>query len=108
MKKICTIKENTWLAKAAAKKMRAKHLAIVFNKTIHLYGITRLQFIADKELMCHELTHVLQYQRHGIFVFLVRYIWEWLHVGYYNISFEKEARANESNIEMLNKFEFRA
>ncbi len=99
------IKENTWFAKLAAKKMKANQVAIVFNKTIHLYNTPKKEFLEDTRWLCHELMHVKQYQREGIGLFIIKYLWQWIKVGYYNISFEKEARENEYNVDLKNEFD---
>lgn len=99
------IKEDSWFAALAAKKMKAKQLAIVYNKTIHLYQTTTTDFMADTRWLCHELQHVKQYQKEGSFIFLCKYIWYWMQVGYYNIPYEKDARDNELNLELLKEFE---
>jgi hypothetical protein len=99
------IKENTWFAKIAAKKMSANQLAIVFNNTIHLHNTPKKEFLEDTRWLCHELIHIKQYQREGIFKFLVKYVWQWMQVGYYNISFEKEARENENNVSLISEFD---
>lgn len=97
------IKENSWVAKLAAAKMKAAKLAIVFGNTIYLHNTTRSEFMADKEWVCHELKHVEQYKQHGFAGFLVKYLLEWLKNGYYNNLFEKEARENESNPKLFEK-----
>ena len=89
------IKENSRLAKLAAWKMNAQNVALVIGKTIHLHNVTAAQFLAHNAWVKHELKHVEQYARLGKVRFLSQYFWEWLRKGYYNISFEVEARAAE-------------
>ena len=72
------IKENSWLAKIAAKKLRSKSVAMVLGKTIHLHNTTKEQF-----------------KDHGYLIFTVKYLWESLRKGYYNNKYEKEAREAE-------------
>jgi hypothetical protein len=36
------IKENSWVAKLAAKKMHADKVAIVFGNTIHLHNTSKM------------------------------------------------------------------
>ena len=98
------IKENSWFAIAAAKKMKAQHLAIVYNRTIHLFNTPKQLFLNDVAWVCHELQHVKQYQQQGSFIFLIKYIWYWARVGYYNIPYEIEARANENNLKLLDEY----
>lgn len=90
------IKENSFIARIAAWKMHARGLAIVFGRTIHLYNITRDQFLANKRLVKHELCHVEQYRRYGFIRFIVLYLWESMRKGYYNNKYEVEARKAES------------
>jgi hypothetical protein len=94
---ICTIKENAWVAKLAARNMRSRNIAIVFGSTINLYGVSREAFLADTGWVRHEVCHVRQYRHHGFAWFLLQYVWQWLRVGYYDISFEKEARLAEND-----------
>jgi hypothetical protein len=91
-----TIKENSLLAKIAAKKLRSTNVAMVLGKTIHLYGITKTEFLQDDKWLKHELCHIKQFKEHGYFIFVVKYLWESLRKGYYNNKFEVEARAAEN------------
>jgi hypothetical protein len=98
------IKEKSWLAKIAAKKLGSKQVAIVFNKTIHLHNTTKQEFLCDKRWLCHELTHIKQYADNGIVGFIVKYLWESIRHGYHNNKFEKEARVGEANTNLLEQF----
>ena len=100
------IRENSWVAKMAAAKLRSAKVAIVFGKTIHLYNTSRQEFLNDKKWVCHELKHVQQYQQHGFVGFLGKYLIESIRKGYYNNRFENEARQNETNMELLKNIEF--
>ena len=91
------IKENSWLAKLAAKKLNADSIAMVLGKTIHLYGSTKENFLADERWVNHELCHVNQFAAHGNIMFTIKYLWESLRVGYYNNKFEVEAREAEGD-----------
>ena len=93
------IKENSWLAKLAAKKMKANSIAMVLGKTIHLWGTTKENFLADERWLKHELCHIKQYQKNGTALFLIKYLWESLRVGYYNNKFEVEAREAEGGLD---------
>lgn len=42
-------------------------------------------------LLAHECVHSAQYERHGIFGFLCRYLYQCVRVGYANAAFEREA-----------------
>jgi hypothetical protein len=96
------IKENSWVAKIAAVKLRSAKVAIVIGKTIHLHNTSKNEFVSDREWFCHELKHVEQYQRHGTTVFLALYLVEWIRKGYYNNRFEVEARKNEKDLALMN------
>lgn len=89
------IKENSWVAKLAAGKMRSENVAIVFGNTIHLHGVSRTYFLSRDNWVKHELKHVEQYKRYGYWTFLFKYLAEWVRKGYYNNKFEAEARAAE-------------
>lgn len=79
---------------------------MVFGHTIHLYGVSRLQFLQDREWVCHELAHVAQYRRYGKAGFLCRYLFESVRYGYQRNRFEEEARKNENNEALLHQVEF--
>ncbi len=96
-KPIYYIKENSWIAYLATKKMKADTVALVLGKTIHLYGCSKSYFLADASWVRHELCHIKQFAAHGYFLFLCKYLWEWAKVGYYNNKYEVEARAAENN-----------
>ena len=89
------IKENSWLAKIAAKKLRSKNVAMVLGKTIHLHNTTKEQFLQNERWVKHELCHVEQFKDNGYIIFIVKYLWESLQKGYYNNKYEKEAREAE-------------
>jgi hypothetical protein len=89
------IKENSWLAKIAAKKLKANAVAMVLGKTIHLHNTTKANFLSDERWFKHELCHIKQFKQHGYFLFVVKYLWESLRKGYYNNRFEIEAREAE-------------
>lgn len=90
------IKENSWLAKLAAKKLSSNAVAMVLGKTIHLHNTTKAEFLKDERWVKHELCHIKQFKQYGYFNFVVRYLSESLRKGYYNNRFEVEARAAET------------
>ena len=94
-KSLCYIKENSLLAKLAAKKLHTSSVAMVLGKTIHLYGSTKENFIADERWLRHELCHIKQFDTYGYLPFVIKYLWESLRVGYYNNKYEVEARKAE-------------
>jgi hypothetical protein len=89
------IKENSWLAKIAAKKLKANAVAMVLGKTIHLHNTSKAIFLNDERWLKHELCHIKQFKEQGYFLFIVKYLWESLRKGYYNNRFEVEARNAE-------------
>lgn len=100
------IKENSWVAKLAAARMKADKVAIVFGHTVHLHNTSREEFLCDGRWVCHELKHVEQYRRNGFTGFLVKYLAEWMKKGYYNNRFEVEARESEEDEELMKGIEF--
>jgi hypothetical protein len=92
------IKENSWLARLAAAKLKSNSVALVMGKTIHLHGVDRHQFLQNPAWVRHELKHVEQYQRLGKMNFLAQYLAEWIRHGYHNNRFEIEAREAEDEI----------
>lgn len=90
------IKENSWLARMAAKKMKATAIAMVLGATIHLYGTTKANFLDDSKWLKHEICHINQFKKHGYFIFIIKYILEWVLVGYYHNKYEIEARQAEN------------
>lgn len=95
MAMIVRIKENSWLAALAAKKLRSRKLAMVLGKTIYLFNTTREEFLRNERWVCHELAHVRQYHQYGFFRFLFLYLVESLRNGYRNNRFELEAKGRE-------------
>ena len=91
-----SIKENSWLAKMAALKLKSHSVAMVLGKTIHLHNVSKENFLKDERWLKHELCHIRQFKQHGYFLFIAKYLWESLRKGYYNNRFEAEARAAEN------------
>jgi hypothetical protein len=98
---ICHIKPNSFLARFAAWRMNSPQMAMVIGKTIHLYGVSRDEFLMDPFWVRHEICHVMQYQQLGLIPFLWRYLWECKKVGYYHNRFEVAARAAENNAAIM-------
>ena len=90
------IRENSWIAKLAARKLRSKSVAIVIGKTIHLYNISKEDFLKDKRWVKHEICHINQFKKYGLLSFIIMYLWEILMQGYYNNKYEVEARNAEN------------
>ncbi len=66
---------------------RRPYAAMAFGSRI----LAREGVTLTKGLIAHELVHVEQYERLGMFMFLVTWVWEYLRKGYDNISLEKDA-----------------
>lgn len=90
------IKENSWLAKIAAAKLRSSSVAIVMGNTIHLYNITQKDFLQDSCWLKHELCHIRQFNQNGFALFIIKYLWLSIKHGYYNNPFEVAARKAEN------------
>ncbi len=101
------IKENSWLAKIAAKKMKAHSIAMVVGNTIHLHNTTQKDFLSNRQWLRHEIAHVKQYQRVGIIPFLFSYLLESFNKGYLNNKFEVEARQMERDLRILDGVEIK-
>ena len=89
------IKENSFLARIAAKKLRKDNVALVLGKTIHLWNTTSTEFLQNEKWVKHEICHVKQYQQYGIAGFIIRYLWESIKKGYQQNKYEIEAREAE-------------
>ena len=92
-----SIKENSWIAKLAALKLKTKRVAIVIGKTIHLYNTSEQEFLKDERWVKHELCHIKQFQQIGFIPFIAKYLWESIKRGYYNNKYEVEAREAEGS-----------
>lgn len=86
------IKEGSWLAALASAMLVSKRMAIVLGRTIHLFNVTREDFISNKKWLKHELCHIEQYRRYGTCRFVFMYLGETLKKGYRQNKFEVEAR----------------
>ncbi len=92
------IKENSWIAKLAAKKLQSNNVAIVIGKTIHLYQVSKEDFMKDSRWVKHEKCHIGQFKEYGFFTFIFKYVYESMKHGYYNNKYEVEARNAEEAI----------
>ncbi|MDQ6845016.1 MAG: DUF4157 domain-containing protein [Bacteroidota bacterium] len=91
------IRENSWIAKLAAKKLRSYSVAIVLGETIHLYNVSRPQFLSDEKWVKHEICHLEQFKKYGYLSFIAKYLWESILHGYSKNKYETEARNAEIN-----------
>lgn len=96
-----TIKENSWMAKIAARKLKEKKVAMVIGKTIHLHNTSKSEFLLNKRWLRHEIAHVKQYKKFGVTQFLFMYLMESFNNGYDNNRFEVEARIKERDLTIL-------
>ncbi|MCH5600355.1 DUF4157 domain-containing protein [Niabella ginsengisoli] len=105
--KYFSIKENSFIAKVAARKLRSRNVAIVFGNRIHLYGVSKEKFLSNQKWLRHELKHVEQYHRLGFLGFIFRYIWQTMRVGYYRCRLECEAREAENDKQIIDLFQLK-
>ena len=90
------IKENSVIARIAAWKLKSENVAITIGKTIHLYEVSKEDFLKNEKWVKHEKCHLQQFKKHGFFTFIFKYLWESMKVGYYKNKFEAEARNAEN------------
>jgi len=102
--KLFSIKENAFIAKIAAKKLRSKNAAIVLGSRIYLYGVSKSHFLANRQWLRHELKHIEQYERLGFIGFVFTYLWQTMRVGYYKCGLECEAREAEKDETIISRF----
>lgn len=95
------IKTNSTRARLAARFMKSHSIAIVFGKTICLHNCSKEDFLANTNWLRHEIAHVHQYKRYGYFLFILTYLSELVRKGYYNNTFEAEAREKEQDEHIL-------
>ncbi|WP_276131812.1 DUF4157 domain-containing protein [Polluticoccus soli] len=100
-----SIKQNSWIAAVAARRLGYRYLAMVIGKTIHLHNVNTAEFVRNKRWLIHELKHVDQFQQHGFLSFLWLYMKEHLRSGYYNNKYELEARNAETDESLLKKYD---
>jgi len=104
-KKKVYIREKSFIAHLAAKKMKVNAVAIVFGHTIYLHNTAISSFLNDTHWLLHELKHVEQYERLGLMKFIFCYLKESIQKGYYDNKLETEARAAEKDFELLKNYE---
>lgn len=84
--------EHSPLARIARMVRKTSNIAMVIGERIYLSGVSKENFLKNTQWLKHELIHVDQFRKHGIFKFLCLYLWEWLKKGYKENRFEIEAR----------------
>lgn len=92
-----SVKERSSIARIAAKKLGGKRVAIVIGRRIHLYGVSKDEFLSNERWLRHELKHVEQFEKHGFIPFIAKYLWHSLFHGYHNCCYEQEAREAEED-----------
>jgi len=91
------IRENSWIARLAAKKLKSESAAIVIGNTIHLYNTSKKDFLVNKRWLKHELCHIRQFRQYGMVRFIFMYLYESIKKGYYRNKFEAAAREAENS-----------
>lgn len=102
----CFIRENSFLAKLAAKKLKSKRMAIVIGHTIHLHNASMEDLLSNRKWLRHELEHVKQFEKYGLMRFLTLYLLESIKRGYHHNRFEVEARNAEKDERILSDIQF--
>lgn len=100
------IKVQSPYARIAARLIKTKTVAAVFGQTIHLWNVTREDFLRSTPWVVHEVAHVHQFNRYGWLRFSMLYVWESVRKGYRQNRFEVEARAAEHATPDLKGIEF--
>ena len=95
------IREQTLFARLAARKLKCKTVAAVLGNTIHLWNVSREDFLKRTPWVVHEVEHVRQFKRYGFVPFVFLYLAESARRGYYNNRFEAEARVAEEGVPNL-------
>lgn len=90
------LKENSWIARLAASKLKASNMAVVIGSTIYLWNVSSADFLKNQQWVRHELCHVRQFRTYGLVPFLYKYLLESIKHGYQQNRFEMEARAAEN------------
>ena len=100
------IKENSWLARIAARRLESSSMAMVVGKTIHLHNSSKEDFLKNKRWVRHEVAHVKQYAKLGLFRFIILYLLESFNKGYEYNKFEVDARLKERDHGILSEVHF--
>lgn len=103
---VVRIKENSWLAKMAARQLKAEKVAMVLGNTIHLYEASKAEFLNNKRWVRHEVAHVKQYKKLGYLRFIFMYLLETFSKGYEHNSFEVDARSKEKDLNIMQGVQF--
>ncbi|HLO80387.1 MAG TPA: DUF4157 domain-containing protein [Chitinophagaceae bacterium] len=98
MKDQFRIRENSWLAWLAARKLGVPAVALTIGRTIHLHRTSKQDFLSDSRWVQHELAHVEQFRKYGFWRFIFLYLLESLKKGYFLNKYEIEAREAEGQV----------
>lgn len=90
------VRENSWIAAIAARKLRCDRVAIVLGDTVHLHNTAKVSFLNDERWLKHEVCHLRQFRENGFLLFIFKYLWQSLLHGYHKNKYEVEAREAES------------
>lgn len=104
-KRVVYVKGNSPFARVACWWLGSSSVALVWGRTIHIYGTSPEVFFANRTWLAHELIHVHQYEISGMWRFLVSYLWEWIKHGYQNNRYEREARESCHKLTQADIFE---
>ncbi len=94
---VIKVKENSLFAAIAAKCIKSQSVAIVLGKTIHLWKVSKHDFLKNQRWLRHEIVHIRQFEHYGFFHFVVMYVMESINHGYSQNKFEQEARGREND-----------
>ena len=100
------IREGSFFARMAARKLNCNAVAAVLGNTILLWNVSREEFLQRTTWVFHEVAHVRQFRRYGFVLFTLLYLWESARRGYHNNRFEVEARVAEAGVLDLTGIEF--
>ncbi len=92
------IKEDSLLARIAARKLGADSLAFTLGRTIHLHRASRQEFLENTKWLRHEMAHVEQFKKYGFLTFICLYLFETVKRGYYRNKYEVQARKAEEGL----------
>ena len=101
------IRQDSTLARLAAGKLKSARVAMVVRRTIHLWGVSAIDFLKDEHWVCHELEHVAQYERLGTLGFLWKYAGESIRKGYYKNALEVAAAVRSETALYCSNMPFR-
>lgn len=100
------IKENSLLARLAARNLKSEKMAIVLGNTIRLHNTTKEEFLKNTKWVRHEVAHVNQFKQNGYLRFIVIYLLETFNLGYEFNRYELEAKEKEKDPNILTNVQF--